>query len=147
MKNKLYLIISFFISIGLLPMAFYIEYYYHALPCELCWYERYIYIILIFISIFFWVKESKYTNKIMLFIWIIMCLLSFYHILVENDIVQSSCSSGIFVNNNALPTNKFIPCNIVNFYIFGLSLASYNMIISLCMILYFIILNKKENKK
>ena len=144
-KNRIYLIVSCLISAIVLPIAIYIEKHYNALPCEFCWYERYIYFIIIIISLLSLMKKNKYIKHLTLFTWIIMFLVTFYHILIENNIVQSSCSSGMF-SNTSLPTNSFIPCNIVNFYIFGLSLASYNMIISLCMILWYAItiFNKKE---
>ena len=136
------------LSIVVIVAAIYIQYVIGAIPCSLCKYQRIPYIISIFICIlglkYF---KSNLLKYLLILIFIISFILSAYHFGIENNIFPelSSCTSSnlnILEKEELLQSLKDIPpnCKDVNFKILNLSLATFNVLISLSVVIISIIL-------
>tara|TARA_B100001540_G_C15549737_1_gene525299 strand:- start:180 stop:659 length:480 start_codon:yes stop_codon:yes gene_type:complete len=155
LNNKnFYLAIALF-SIFTLLSAVYVEYVLGAKPCKLCIYQRIPYIVAIFLCFF---GYSNLKKNIWIYLvsltFLISFLISGYHTGIENNIFDefSGCTS-----NNLNITNKddllkslseSTPnCKDVTFRIFGLSLATINMFISMLIIIISIMVIKNEKNR
>tara|TARA_B100001741_G_C16467803_1_gene558425 strand:- start:19 stop:504 length:486 start_codon:yes stop_codon:yes gene_type:complete len=151
---KKYFLLIFCISVFSLLSAIYIEFVLNQKPCKLCIYQRVPYIISIFICFLGFASESK--TKWLYFLTLIFIFSSFisgYHVGIENNVFSefSGCSN---TNINLIDKteilkalNNEIPgCKEINFRIFGFSLATINLFISIFISLYNIklILNEKN---
>ena len=152
--KKFYLVV-FIVSIISLLSAVYIENVLEQNPCQLCLYQRIPYLIAIF---FCFLGFNYYRNFIwmylLLIIFIISTILSGYHVGIENSIFEefSGC-----INNNMNITDKadllnalkktMPSCKNVDFKLFGLSLATINLIISLIITIISITLLKNEKNR
>ena len=152
--KKFYLLI-FLISIINLLGAVFIENVLEQSPCRLCLYQRIPYLISIFICFFgFNYYKNFLWMYLLLILFIISAILSGYHVGIENSIFEefSGCT-----NENINITNKLdllnnlkktMPsCKNVDFKLFGLSLATINLIISLIISAISITLIKYEKNK
>ena len=136
--KKFYLLI-FLISIISLLGAVFIENVLEQSPCRLCLYQRIPYLISIFICFFgFNYYKNFLWMYLLLILFIISTILSGYHVGIENGIFEefSGCTSeNINITNKLDLLNsikKTMPsCKNVDFKLFGLSLATINLIISL----------------
>ena len=151
---KNYYLIILLICIVSLLSAVYIEYVLNIRPCTLCLYQRVPYIISIFICFLGFVSQKKIIWLYFLTLaFIFSSILSGYHVGIENNIFSefSGCTNS---NINLIDKtqiidslNKSMPsCKEINFRIFGLSLATINLFISLFVSLYTIklLLNEKN---
>ena len=161
MKNKIYkyFIYIFIINFLVIFSALFIEYILKVKPCALCIYERYpYYLILLFSALFF--LKNNWKNELMILI-IITSVVSFflagYHVGIEYGLINelSSCKTEVGKNISKdillkeLQSKLAPSCKEVGFKLFGLSLASINMIMSLILtILYYKIFSwiKKTSK-
>ena len=121
--------------------AYFIEYVLGYQPCDLCLYERIPY----FLAILILLVNFKYNNlekHVILFlaiIFFIATILSLYHLGIEQGLIQESLLCDLKKGANIIDKSeilkqlqqKNISCKDVAFKIFGLSLTSYNIIISL----------------
>ena len=157
---KLISIKNFYLFIAILSIitlisAIYIEYVLNAKPCKLCLYQRYPYIVAIFVSFF---GYYKYNNKFILYIlaivFFVSLIISGYHLGIEKGIFSdfSGCISvntdtltkeDLLNNLNEIPSN----CKDVYFTVFGLSLATLNVIISLIIVVISILFIKYEKNR
>ena len=152
--KKFYLLI-FLISIISLLGAVFIENVLEQSPCRLCLYQRIPYLISIFICFFgFNYYKNFLWMYLLLILFIISAILSGYHVGIENGIFEefSGCTSeNINITNKLDLLNsikKTMPsCKNVDFKIFGLSLATINLIISLIISAISITLIKYEKNK
>ena len=139
-NNLIAIFLSF--SILILFSAYFIEYILGYEACNLCLIGRIPYFFIITFSLFFFFfKKFKKAILILIFIsFISSVLISFYHFGVEQGFFDESlvCQiKGLQPSNTAsellqeLKNNKPKSCKIVNFKIFGLSLATINLFISL----------------
>lgn len=150
MKNKIYnyFIYIFLINIFVILSALFIEYILKIKPCALCIYERYPYYLILLFTILFFFK-TNWKNQLMILI-IITSIVSFflagYHVGIEYGLINelSSCKTEISKNISKdillkeLQSKLAPSCKEVAFKLFGLSLASINMIMSLILtILYY----------
>jgi len=152
-KNKLILNLILLISIFILIVAYFIEHILKYEPCNLCLFQRLPYIIaVIIITICFLLKKfEKITFLFLALIFISGIFLSFYHLGIEKGFFEESflCNlndeSNILTKENLLKElqKKVISCKNVDFAIFGFSLASINLIVSI--ILSIITLKKYLN--
>ena len=113
-----------------LGIAFFVEYFYKIIPCNLCYLERvflYFYILLFFCYKLNFIK-SKIFNIIQILNFAIGLIVSFYHLSLEQGWIVSSCDFD-FAN---LSNN--VNCAIVRFWIFGMSLTSLIFIFYLCIL-------------
>ena len=152
--KKFYLLI-FLISIISLLGAVFIENVLEQSPCRLCLYQRIPYLISIFICFFgFNYYKNFLWMYLLLILFIISAILSGYHFGIENSIFEefSGCTSkNINITNKLDLLNnlkKTMPsCKNVDFKLFGLSLATINLIISLIISAISITLIKYEKNK
>ena len=139
-KKNLFLAI-FLISFIALMSAYYIEYVLGYQPCNLCLYERipYFLAILILLVNFKYNKLEKYFILFLIIIFFIATLLSLYHLGIEQCLIEESLLCNLEKGTNIIDKDeilkqlqqKNISCKDVAFKIFGLSLTSFNIIISL----------------
>ena len=139
-KNLLIKLI-FLISIIALVSAFFIEYVLGHQPCNLCILERIPYLLAIIIILLNF-KFSHYEKFFILLLSIIFlagAIISLYHLGIEQGFIQESLVCDLKSGSNLLSKEeilkqlqeKNVSCKDVTFKIFGLSLTSYNILISL----------------
>ena len=159
MKNifniKSFCLITLIVSILSLITAIYIEHIIEIKPCKLCIYQRFPYLVAIFISFLgYYFSNNILWVKLLTLIFVISFVISGYHVGIENEFFKefSGCTSK---NINLLDKSKIlnslqnevISCKNVSFKILGMSLATINMIISsLFVIIYLKIINNEKNK-
>ena len=142
-KNSKNLLIKFifFVSIIALVSAFFIEYVLGHQPCNLCVLERIPYllaIIIVFLNYKFILFE-KFFILLFTIIFLVSAALSLYHLGIEQGFIQGSLVCDLKSGSNLLSKEeilkqlqeKSVSCKDVTFKIFGLSLTSYNILISL----------------
>ncbi len=150
--KKFYTII-FIISLLSLLIALYIEFFLGYKPCKLCIYQRIPYLI----AIFFTFLGISYSKNL---IWLYALLLTFfssfllsgYHLGIEQEIFNefSGCTANsidIIDKNELLKllNSEVNNCKIVDFKIFGLSLATINFLLSF--IIFILIIKQIKNEK
>ena len=139
-KNLLIKLI-FLVSTIALVSAFFIEYILGHQPCNFCILERFPYLIAIMIILFNY-KFSQFEKFFILLLTIIFSIgtiLSLYHLGIEQGFVQESLVCDLKSGSNLLSKDeilkqlqqKNVNCKDVTFKIFGLSLTSYNILVSL----------------
>ena len=131
----------FLISVIALTSAFFIEYFLGHQPCNLCILERIPYLLAIIIIIlnYKFVHIEKLSILLLILIFISATILSLYHLGIEQGFIQESLVCDIKSGSNLLSKEeilkqlqeKNVSCKDVTFKIFGLSLTSYNILISL----------------
>jgi len=142
LNNKsLFLNLILFVSFVALLSAFFIEYVLGHQPCNLCILERIPYVIAIVIVLLNY-KFSQF-EKIFLVLLVIVFLtatiLSVYHFGIEQGFIEESLVCDL--KNGSEVTSKEeilkqlqeqkVSCKDVTFKIFGLSLTTYNIVISI----------------
>ena len=144
-KAETYLKIIFLFSLIALISAYFIEYVLGHQPCNLCLIERIPYgLSLILISLILYLKKSeKFLTLLLILTFIFSFAISFYHLGIEQGIFQESAVCGVkdFSENitkeellNQL-NEKTVSCKDVTFRVFGLSLTTINIVISLLFII------------
>ena len=158
LKAEFYLKIIFLFSFIALISAFFIEYILGHQPCNLCLIERIPYglSIMIIMAIFLIRKNQKFLVMLLILTFIFSFAISFYHFGIEQGFFQESSVCGvkslteIITKEDLLKqlSEKRISCKDVTFRIFGLSLTSINIVISLLFILTLLkIFNEYEKNK
>ena len=140
-KNKTILSLILIFNIFAILAAYFIQYVLGHQPCNLCLIERipYIFSIIIISICFFTQKFEKITLIILSLTFFSAFLLSFYHFAIEQGFIKESLVCDLNSLKNELSKEailnqlKEIPisCKDVTFKIFGLSLATFNIFISL----------------
>lgn len=141
-KNKNLLIkIIFLVSIIALVSAFFIEYILSHQPCNLCILERFPYLLAIIIILFIYRfnQFEKFFIFLLTIIFLAATVLSLYHLGIEQGFIQELLVCDLKRGSNLLSKEeilkqlqeKSVSCKDVTFKIFGLSLTSYNILISL----------------
>ena len=140
-KNKIILKSIFVFSIIAILAAYFIQYVLGHQPCNLCLIERIPYFLsIITISIcLFTQKFEKITLIILSLIFFTAALLSFYHFGIEQGFIKESLVCDLNSFNKELSKEALlnqlkempISCKDVTFKVFGLSLATFNILISL----------------
>jgi disulfide bond formation protein DsbB len=158
MKNKTVLNVILFISIFALCSAYFIEYILGYKACNLCLIERLPYFFAIII-----ISLGLFLDRFEKFLFISLCLifvsatiLSFYHFGIEQGFFKESL---VCISNNEIDNlskedllkefqKTVISCKDVEFTLFGLSLATINVIISfiLSVITFKLFLNYEKNR-
>ena len=140
-KNKILfnLVLSF--SVFALFAAYFIQYVLGHQPCNLCLIERvpYISAVIIILLCFYLKKFEKISLIFLSFIFFLATIVSFYHFGIEQGFIKESLvcdldEEEIILNSEELLKKlkeKTVSCKDVTFKIFGLSLATINIIISL----------------
>jgi|TARA_B110000114_G_scaffold147505_1_gene157281 disulfide bond formation protein DsbB len=140
-KNRTVLKLIMLFSFFALFAALFIQYILKHLPCNLCLIERIPYIISIVVistSIYF-KKFEKISLIILSLIFFSSALIAFYHFGIEQGLVKESLVCDLNSESNDMSKEALlnqlktmpVSCKDVNFTIFGLSLATFNIFISL----------------
>tara|TARA_B100000787_G_scaffold140479_1_gene109469 strand:- start:139 stop:624 length:486 start_codon:yes stop_codon:yes gene_type:complete len=157
-KYKTTLSLMLLFSIFSLIAAYFIQYVLGHQPCNLCLIERIPYIIsIIIISICLFLKKFEKLSLIILsLIFFSATLLAFYHFGIEQEFIKESVVCDLDVTSTDLSKEtvlnqlKVMPmsCKDVTFKILGLSLATFNIFISLILgvITMKLFLNYEKNK-
>jgi disulfide bond formation protein DsbB len=148
--NKIhkYFIYIFVINLFVVSSALFIEYILEVKPCALCIYQRYPYYLILLLSALFFLKNNwKYSLMILMTLTsVVGFFLAGYHVGIEYGVIDelSSCKTEISKNISKdmllkeLQSKLAPSCKVVEFKLFGMSLASINMIMSLIFaILYY----------
>ena len=140
-KNKILLKLILVFSIFAILVAYLIQYVLGHYPCNLCLIERVPYIFsIIIISIYLFTQKFEKISLIILSLtFFAAALLSFYHFGIEQGFIKESLVCDLNNPNNELSKEALlnqlkempISCKDVTFKVFGLSLATFNIFISL----------------
>jgi len=157
-KNKRILNVILLFSIFAIITAYVVQYVLGHQPCNLCLIERipYIFSIIIVSVCIFSNKFEKITLIILSLTFFTLTLLSFYHFGIEQGFIKESLVCDLNIPNNELTKEDVlnqlkempVSCKNVTFKIFGLSLATFNIFISLILsaITMKIFLSYEKNK-
>ena len=155
-KSEFYLKIIFLFSFIALISAFFIEHVLGHQPCNLCLIERIPYglSIMIIMVIFLIKKNQKLLVLLLILTFIFSLVISFYHFGIEQGFFQESSVCGVKSLTESITkedllkqlSEKTISCKDVTFRIFGLSLTSINIVISLLFIITLLKIFKEYEK-
>ena len=139
-----YLKIIFFICLISILSALFIEHVLGHQPCNLCLMQRIPYglsIILIFLN-YFLKKDQKFVIMLLALIFSFSFFISFYHFGIEQGFFEESAVCGLNNTTEIISKEeilkqlqtKTVNCKDVTFRIFGFSLTTFNMFISLILV-------------
>ena len=144
-KTEFYLKIIFLISLTAIISAYFIEYILGHQPCNLCIIERIPYILSLIVLLINhrFKKFEKYFILLLIIIFFFSLIISIYHFGIEQGFIKESMVCDIKNEANFLSKDqilaelqkKTVSCKDVTFRIFGFSLTSINMILSLLVVL------------
>ena len=144
-KVEHYLKLILVISLISIISAYFIEYALGHQPCNLCLIERIPYgiSIILTIIIFIFKKSEKFIVLLLILTSVFSLSISIYHYGIEQGFFQESavCNVKNFTENIEKEdllkqlNERIISCKDVTFRIFGLSLTSINIVISLIFII------------
>ena len=149
LKIEIYLKIIFLISITSLISAYFIEYILGHQPCNLCLIERVPYTLSIILLILNYIFKSneKFIILLLIIIFAFSSIISIYHFGIEQEFFKESAVCGIKNASEIITKDeilaqlqqKTVSCRDVTFRIFGFSLTTINILIS---VILFILLIK-----
>ena len=149
---KSILIISFISIIT----AYYIEYILGHKPCNLCLIERIPYVISIFIILtkYIFKIDQKFVLLLLTLTFSFSFFISIYHLGIEQGVFKESAVCGLKNTSDIISkeellkllNEKTISCKDVTFRVFGFSLTSINMILSLTIVIILIKINNINEK-
>ena len=139
-KNLLIKLILLISTIALIS-AFFIEYILGHQPCNLCILERIPYFLAIIVILlnYKFIEFEKFFILFLTIIFLFGTVLSIYHLGIEQGLIQESLVCDLKSGSNLLSKEeilkqlqeKSVSCKDVTFKMFGLSLTSYNILISI----------------
>ena len=155
-KIETYFISILIISFVSIIVAYYIEYVLGHQPCNLCLIERIPYglsVFLIFLNYLF-KNNEKFIVLLLILVFGFSFIISLYHLGIETRFIEESKVCGLKDNVNLLEKEeilkqlqeKAISCKDVTFRIFGLSLTTINMVLSLILTIILIKIFKNYEK-
>ena len=142
-KNSKNLLIKLILLISIIALisAFFIEYILGHQPCNLCILERIPYFLAIIVILlnYKFIQFEKFFMLFMTIIFLFGTVLSLYHLGIEKGLIQESLVCDLKSGSNLLSKEeilkqlqeKSVSCKDVTFKMFGLSLTSYNILISI----------------
>ena len=155
-KIEFYLKIIFIICLVSLFLAFFIEYVLGHQPCNLCLIERIPYGLGVFLILlnYFVKKNEKFIVLLLILTFCFSLIMSLYHFGIEQELIKESVVCGLKGSTDILSKEellkqlqvKNISCKDVTFRLFGFSLTTVNIIISLILVLLLIKIFKKYEK-
>ena len=145
LKIETYLKIIFLISLISIISAYFIEYILKHQPCSLCLIERIPYglSIILIISNYVFRKNEKFIILLLILIFAFSFIISFYHFGIEQGFFEESAVCGIKNASDIISKEellkqlqvKTVSCKDVTFRIFGFSLTTFNIIVSLFLLI------------
>ena len=155
-KISLYLKIIFFISLISIISAFFIEYALGYQPCNLCLIQRIPYVLCLILIIlnYYQKKNEKFIILLLILSFSFSFLISFYHFGIEQGFFEESAvckmknTSDIISKEELLKQLqlKTVSCKDVTFRILGFSLTTFNMFISLILVILLLKIFKNYEK-
>ena len=148
--------ISFIIAIFALLFAFYLQYILGYEPCKLCMYQRYVYILVILLSLLgFFLHKSKLIPILLIILFIIITSIGFWHLGIEQQWWAASLEcSGITENIGSLKeelkninNRPVATCDQVSPKFLNITLVQWSFIYALVSSIFLTILNIKLNIK
>ena len=142
-KNSKNLLIKLILLISIIALisAFFIEFILGHQPCNLCILERIPYFLAIIVILlnYKFIEFEKFFILFLTIIFLFGTVLSLYHLGIEQGLIQESLVCDLKSGSNLLSKEeilkqlqeKSVSCKDVTFKMFGLSLTSYNILISL----------------
>ena len=156
LKVEFYLKLIFIISFVAIISAYFIEYALGHQPCNLCLIERIPYGLSLFLIIinFILKKNDKFIIILLTLIFIFSFLISIYHFGIEQGFFQESTVCGLSNTTNIISKDELlkilnekpVSCRDVTFRVFGLSLTTINIGISLLIVILLIKIYKTYEK-
>ena len=158
-KITTYLKIIFLISLISILVAYFIEYILGYQPCNLCLIERIPYGLALILIIFnYGFSKNEYFFIVLLVLtFLFSFIISFYHLGIEQGFFEESAVCGLKNSSEIISKEellkqlqvKNVSCKDVTFRIFGFSLTTINIIISLFIIFILskIFINYEKFKK
>ena len=156
LKVESYLKLIFIISLISIISAYFIEYILGHQPCNLCLIERIPYgiSIILIISNFLLKNNERFIILLLIITFLFSLIISLYHFGIEQGFFEESTVCGLknatdIISKEELLKQlqeKTISCKDVTFRIFGLSLTSINIVISLLFIITLLKILKKYEK-
>ena len=139
--KKNFLKITFIVSLFALISAYFIEYVLGHQPCNLCLIERIPYVaalITIIINYKFYYLE-RHLILLLIFIFLAGTLISLYHLGIEEGFIEESLICDLKNSSKLISKEEIlqqlqeiiVSCKDVTFKIFGFSLTTLNILISL----------------
>jgi len=154
LKKKNYLQILFIFSILILVTALIIEYFFGYMPCNLCKIERipYVLSIIILIANYNFRGNEIFYSVLLMLVFSFSIIISIYHLGIEQGFFNEStvCATqnlNLLTKDEILKSFKElnISCKDVAFKIFGFSLTTYNIIVSILMFILSTKIYQKSN--
>ena len=155
-KISLYFKIIFFISLISIISAFFIEYALGYQPCNLCLIQRIPYVLCLILIIlnYYQKKNEKFIILLLILSFSFSFLISFYHFRIEQGFFEESTvckmknTSDIISKEELLKQLqlKTVSCKDVTFRILGFSLTTFNMVISLILVILLVKIFKNYEK-
>jgi len=142
-KNNKNLLIKLILLISIIALisAFFIEYILGHQPCNLCILERIPYFLAIIVILlnYKFIEFEKFFILLLTIIFLFGAVLSLYHLGIEQGLIEESLVCDLKNGSNLLSKEdilkqlqeKSVSCKDVTFKMFGLSLTSYNILISI----------------
>ena len=145
-KVETFIKIIFLVSLVSIISAYFIEYALGHQPCNLCLIERIPYglaIVLIILNHIL-IKRKRFIILLLIVVFFFSLIISFYHFGIEQGIFEESAVCGLKEASNIVSKEellkqlkvKNVSCKDVTFRIFGFSLTSLNIIISLILVIF-----------
>ena len=141
LEKSSYLKLIFFISFLAIISAYFIEYVLGHQPCKLCLIERIPYVLSLIILLinYKFKKIEKFLILLLILIFIFSLIISIYHFGIEQGFFQESMICSIENSANILTKEqlleefqkKTVSCKDVTFRVFGFSLSTINIFLSL----------------
>tara|TARA_B100000401_G_C52378628_1_gene518445 strand:+ start:104 stop:592 length:489 start_codon:yes stop_codon:yes gene_type:complete len=151
-----YLKIIIIISIISLISAYFIEFILGHQPCNLCLIERIPYALSIILIIFNYafLKNERFLILLLVLIFSFSFLISFYHFGIEQGYFNESAVCTLKSVSETISKKeileqlqlKTVSCKDVTFRVFGFSLTTFNMLLSLILVILLINLFKNYEK-
>ena len=145
LKIDIYLKFIFIISFISIISAYFIEYILGHQPCNLCIIERIPFLLSIILIIINYIfkKNKKFLILLLVLIFIFSFAISIYHFGIEQGFFEESAVCGLknateIISKEELLKQlqiKTVSCKDVTFRIFGFSLTTFNMVLSLILII------------
>ena len=146
LKVETFIKIIFLVCLASIISAYFIEYALGHQPCNLCLLERIPYglaIVLIILNHIL-IKNKRFIILLLILVFSFSLIISLYHFGIEQGIFEESTVCGLkdassIVSKEELLKQlqvKNVSCKDVTFRIFGFSLTSFNIIISLILVIF-----------
>ena len=156
-KIEIYLQLIFIVSLIAIISAYYIEYILGYQPCNLCLLERIPYALSLIVLLINYIfkQNDKYIIIFLIFTFAFSLIISIYHFGIEQGFIQESLICNlkegvdILTKEDSLKelNKKTVSCKDVTFLIFGISLTTINMLLSLSLIVLLIKVFTSYEKK